>query len=314
MKKSIIFIFFIKEKNKMIKSLIKQITPDYIKSYLRKKNQIKHSKYMEGLIPLDEKNFYEILINNLGIEKGDTLFIHSSTAKLKLSFPIYNIIPMILEIVGEKGTILFPAYPKLNSYEFLKSGLLFDIKKSVSYTGILTEFARRHSKAIRSIHPTKSVVAIGGNAEYLTANHQLSPYPYDINSPYFRITEFNGKVIGLGVKTTYLSCVHCVEDFFKNKFPVSPYHKRLFEAPCIGYNGKTEIVRTYAHIIDKMDFNLPEYFKKYIPKEICQDININGMNFFRSDAKSMIDKMIELVDDNITIYKKRHYKLNYMFK
>lgn len=223
---------------------------------------------------------------------------------MNLDFPSYKIINILLNIVGESGTILFPTYPKLNSYLTLKRGEIFDIRKSLSYTGILSEYARRHSHALRSLHPTKSVVAIGPLAKELTDGHENSPYPYDIDSPYFKLTKYNAKIIGIGVKTTYLSAVHTVDDTMRDIFPLNPYHKQLFEAQCINYNNDKVIVKTYAHNMKYMNFDLPDFFKKNVPKEICEDINIDGMNFFRADAKPMYDYMVNLLKEKkITIYK-----------
>ena len=50
-----------------------------------------------------------ILKENLNIKKNDIVFIHSSVDNLNLDFPFYKIINIILEIVGENGTILFPS-------------------------------------------------------------------------------------------------------------------------------------------------------------------------------------------------------------
>jgi len=40
-----------------------------------------------------------------------------------------------------------------------------------------------------------------------------------------------------------LSFVHCVEDSLKQNFPLNPYHERLFEARCVNYDGRIELVR-----------------------------------------------------------------------
>ena len=74
-----------------------------------------------------------------------------------------------------------------------EAGKCFRCAAHASYTGILTEFARRQRKAIRSLHPTKSVCAIGPAATELTATHHLSPYPYDTDSPYYKLIAGGGE-------------------------------------------------------------------------------------------------------------------------
>src|SRR5262249_5838445 len=148
-----------------------------------------------------------------------------------------------------KGTLLFPTYPnhRISSYEYLRQGRTFDVRKTPSYSGLLTEFARRQPGTWRSLHPTKSVCALGPLARELTDTHENSRYPYDRGSPFFKLTEYGAKIIGLGVWTSRLSFCYCVDDAMKDQFPVPVYHDRVFAVPCIDYAGQTKIVETYAH-------------------------------------------------------------------
>jgi aminoglycoside 3-N-acetyltransferase len=292
----------------IIKYLFKKIIPGYIKKKFNKNKRIGKRNYILSLNKLTSGIMFDIISNDLGIEKGDVVFIHSSIDGLNLDFTVYELLNILLDIITDEGTLLFPAYPMENSYKFLKSKKIFNIKSTPAYTGLLNEFARRHKRARRSLHPTKSVVAIGKKAREITDEHYLSPYPYDVNSPYYKIINLNAKIIGLGVSTQYMSCVHCVDDYFKDNFPVNPYHKKLFSANCIDYDGKVQIVKTYAHNMMKMDFDIPSFIKKYIPSVICNDLNIDGMQFFRADAKRLIEKMINLAEDKIIIYKKIFHK------
>ncbi len=257
-------------------------------------------------------NVYEfeaLLVNDLGIKNGDTIFIHSSLDNLNLNFSPYEILIMLLNLVGTEGTIVFPTYPIGYSYDFLKQKKVFNLKTTPSATGILSELARRHKDALRSLHPTKSVTAIGKNAEEITSSHHLSPYPYDATSPYQKIYKFEAKIIGLGIKTTYLSCVHTVDDTYKNDFPVEVYHKQLFDSLCVNSDCMEVIVKTWAHDMNKMVFNLPHFFGKYVDKSICSDLKIMGYDFFRADAFKLYINMIELYEsDNITIYPKKLYR------
>lgn len=289
-------------------SILSQILPKSL-IYKIKTYQIEQQKKEIAKLPLlDELSFEKILINDVGLEKGDTVFIHSSIDKLNLAFPFYNILSILRSVLGEEGTFLFPTYPKLTSYKFLVSGEIFNVKKTASYTGILNEFARRQKDAIRSLHPTKSVTAIGKNAKELTATHQNSPYPYDICSPYYLINNFNAKIIGLGINTSHLSFVHTIDDYLKEDFPVFPYHNQLFEAKVKDYSGNIIDVPTYAHDMKKMGFDLPKFVEDNFDKSIAKNINIDGMKFARCYSKPLFDKMVDMALSGKTIYPKKHYK------
>lgn len=263
-----------------------------------------------SLPPLTERDLSRILVDELKLASGDTVFIHSSIDQLNPDFPFYRLLSLLQQATGPEGTLLFPTYPQVASYEFLARGEIFNVRKTPSYTGILTEFARRQRSALRSLHPTKSVCAIGRRARELTATHQLSPYPYDQDSPYKKIVEYDGKIVGLGVTTANLSFVHCTDDALKDDFPVRPYHDKLFEAHCVNYEGEAEIVRTYAHDLRKMNHNIPRFMKKHIPAEVCRDLNILGRPFFRADAAPLFALMVELAKKGITIYPQSAYSNN----
>jgi aminoglycoside 3-N-acetyltransferase len=255
------------------------------------------------LLPvLSEEAFRTILTRELALREGDTVLVHSSIDELNLGFPYGHVLGILLQTVGPRGTLIFPTYPQRPSYEFLTSGEIFDVRKTPSFTGILTELARRHPEAVRSLHPTKSVCAIGSHAKELVSTHHESPYPFDSCSPYFKLTEFGGKTIGIGVSTMKLSFAHCVEDALKEQFPIRVNHQQPFLARCIDYDGKERIVRTYAHDMRKMNFRTKHFIAKYIPDDICKDFRIQGREFFRGDATSLLQAMTQLARHGITIY------------
>lgn len=251
---------------------------------------------------LTEEKFKSILSDQLGLAEDDSVLIHSSMNQLNLSFSFGQILSLVRSVIGEKGTMLFPTFPSLPSYQFLSRGETFDVRKTPSHMGILTEYARRQRDAVRSLHPTKSVCAIGPLARTLTARHSESPYAFDRCSPYYKLAEHGGKIIGLGVSTERNSFVHCVEDVLKENFPVRVHHEQLFDARCLNYANEMVVVKTFAHDLKKMNHNIPRYMRDHISHDACLDLKINGMKFFRSDAAKLLDQMTRLAARGITIY------------
>src|SRR3989475_3851755 len=260
-----------------LRKLAKSILPTRTIDSLRHAKWERERRRVATLPPLTKNDFGEILRNDLNLTAGDLVYIHSGMDGLNLSFPFYRILFLIQEVIGPRGTVVFPTYPnhRISSYEWLKQGNVFDVRRTPSYTGILTEFARRQRDAVRSLHPTKSVCAIGPGAKEITATHHLSPYPYDICSPYYKLIEGGGKIIGLGTTTNYLSFGYCVDDALKEEFPVRVYHAEIFEAPCINHQGERVIVKTYAHDMNTtVDPDMPMFMKTYVSDEACRDLNV----------------------------------------
>lgn len=285
--------------------LAKKLLPARAFDSLRHAKWERERRRVASLTPLTEPDFKNILVDDLHLGAGDLVYVHSGMDGLNLSFPFYRILFLIQEVIGPRGTVVFPTYPnhRISSYEWLQQGNVFDVRRTPSYTGILTEFARRQRKAIRSLHPTKSVCAIGPAAGELTSTHQLSPYPYDTNSPYYKLIAGGGKIIGLGATTNYVSFGYCVDDAFKEQFPVRVYHDQLFAAPCINYEGERVIVKTYAHdMATTVHPDMPQWMRTYVSESTCRDLQVRGMKFFRADAPKLFAEMMELAKRGIIAY------------
>lgn len=283
-------------------------------SLVRRKKQLERAR-IARLPRLTESRFRDILANDLRLETGDVVLVHSAIDRLNLDFPFYRILSLFRDVVGPAGTVLFPTYPnyRISSYEYLLQGKVFDVRRTPSYIGLLSEVARRQTGAIRSLHPSKSVCAIGPLAHDLTSTHQNSRYPYDSCSPFYKLTEYGGKIVGLGVWTSRLSFGYCVDDALKKDFPVNVYHDRVFAVPCVNYQGVTEVVETYAHNMRKINaHDGPGFMKAHILPEICADLTLGGMRFFRAKAGPLFEEMLRLAKNGITCYRRSAYSKEYL--
>jgi hypothetical protein len=288
-----------------LQKIARTILPDRAVTSLRRAKWARECRRVASLPPLTEEDFRKILANDLNLNEGDLVYVHSGMDGLNLAFPFYRILFLIGEVIGSSGTVLFPTYPnhRMSSYDYLRQGKVFDVRRTPSYTGILTEFARRQSGAVRSLHPTKSVCAIGPAAADITATHHLSPYPYDTGSPYYKLIAGRGKIVGLGATTNYISFGYCVDDSLKEKFPVRVYHDEIFDAPCVDYKGERVTVRTYAHDMSRVVHpDMPPWFQKYVSADACRDLMVHGMRFFRADAPKLFAEMMSLAERDIIAY------------
>lgn len=296
--------------NMSIAGLAKRILPAVAYESIVRKKKERERSLLARLPKLSEAGLTEILTGDLRLTTGDVVFVHSSLDQLNLDFPFYRVLTLLRNVIGPQGTMLLPTYPnhRISSYEYLLQGKVFDVKRTPSYAGLLTEFARKHPDAVRSLHPTKSVCAIGPLARELTNTHQNSRYPYDACSPFYKLTEHKGKIVGLGVWTSRLSFAYCVDDAMKEEFPARVYHDRVFAVPCVDYDGKTQIVETYAHNMRIIDAHEgPNFFRTHIANDACADLTIKGMKFFRVDARTFFDDLLALAKQGITVYPRSVY-------
>lgn len=156
-------------------------------------------RFLNHIIIMDLVNqFYK-----LGLRQGDCFILHSSLRSIGyIEGGADIVIDAILEVVGPKGTLMVPTFTPRCS--------LFDVCKTPSEMGLITETLRRRPQAFRSWHPTHSVAAIGYSAEDLTRNH-LKHRALGKGSPIDRLAKMGGYVLLLGVGHDVNSTIHVGE-------------------------------------------------------------------------------------------------------
>lgn len=283
--------------------ILKRFLPS---SILRSLRSLYYKAKLLRIKTLSEDDFKKILSENLGIQKGTDMFVHSSMQLLKINFPFYRIIPILREIVGNEATILFPAthFSGRASDYMQDENVVFDVKRDSSIYGLVSEMALRTKGAIRSWHPTNSVVAIGPKAEEYVTEHHKDIYPCGKKSPYYKLIENNAILLGIGVSTEYFSFVHCVEDAKEYTFPIETREQNLYKTK-VKTPGSTiiEVETLAAHQRIKYR-NIPKYIKTNIESSIAKDFSFHGIPFYRAKAKELYEAMGKLAEQGITIYTK----------
>ena len=175
---------------------------------------------------------------NLGIETGDTLFLHSSFKSLgPVAGGAGTVISALEDAVGQNGLVLMPTFSLLPSRE--ERVAAWDTVKTPSTVGWLTEFFRRMPGTYRSDHYSHAIAARGKDAEAFVSDHlrregYQSPWDhrpwgntYGTHSPMFRAYTANAKLLMIGVDYETSTYIHLVE--------VIHWNKRLADDPQAEY-------------------------------------------------------------------------------
>ena len=165
---------------------------------------------------------------NLGIEKADMLFIHSSFKSLgAVDGGAGTVISALEEVVGQDGLILMPSFSLLPSREERVAS--WDVATTPSTVGWLTEFFRQMPGTYRSDHYSHSIAARGKDAAAFVADHlrregYQSPWDhhpwgktYGTHSPMFRAYKSDAKLLMIGVDYQTSTYIHFVEVIHWNK-------------------------------------------------------------------------------------------------
>lgn len=157
-------------------------------------------------------------LKKLGVQEGDTIIVHSSLSSIGWVEGGPNaVIGAIVEAVGQDGTVLFPTLTG-TSIDSAAHPPNFDAKLSPAQTGLIPETARLRLDAIRSLHPTHSVAAIGKRAAWITIEHELCRTPCGFGSPYDKLSDIGGKILLIGVTEAVNTCFHHSEELAKVPF------------------------------------------------------------------------------------------------
>lgn len=266
----------------------------------RKFQELKKKRYS----PISEEAFRNILLKQFLIKRGDVVFVHSAVGDLNIDFEPTKLLDIIIDVIGAEGTVLFPAWHFLNRAEdyYAENPPIFNVKKTRSKLGFLTEWARMNKQSKRSLHPTNSIVAIGKDAEYFVADHQLAKYPCGDKSPFYKLIGAKAKIIGLGVDVNNLTFLHCIEDVEPELFNIKTRTDQVHKIEVLDDQGKKIVVKTVLadKEIGKRDPIL--FFNRFIKNDKCLRLRISGSNFFMVNADVLHEELRYQAEKGNTIY------------
>jgi len=257
---------------------------------------------IENLPKISEERLQEILVKELGIQKGDNLFIHSSLDMINTDLNPLDILRIILDVIGKEGSLSVPTFTKYLSKDWMLMKKEFNIRRTPSGMGTFSEIVRRDKNALRSLHPTKSVATIGKIAHTLLDEHHLDIYQFGKKSPFYKLIQHDVKIVGLGVSMP-LSMVHTVEDVYHAEHPVEVNEKELFEKNCIDRDKNSISVKTFVHnpkVIVKA--NSKKFVKQYMKREDYVVYKHYFTPFYMVKGKQLFEELVSQMRDGNTIY------------
>ena len=172
------------------------------------------------LYQADGKKIYqadiEHALKKAGVKSGDTILVHSSlTAFGKLcpdnkesmdtyiDFLMNSIVNAMKKCVGTNGTILMPTF----SWSFCKKRI-FDVTKTPSEVGALTNYFRNLPGVSRSLHAIYSFAVLGRKRGFFM---DVGKDSFGKDSIFDKINKIDGKIIFFGAPFHSATFVHYIE-------------------------------------------------------------------------------------------------------
>ncbi len=166
----------------------------------------------------------------LGIGAGDTLLVHSSFDAFEgFQGKPSDVIGALQALAGPNGLLMMPTMIfSGTAVDYARSNPLFDVQRTPSRMGLVTELFRRSPGVVRSVHPTHPVALWGRDAEAVATGHHLALTPCGAGSPYAALLARRGKIVLLGTGINVLTFYHMLEELLEAELPVSPFTTEVY--------------------------------------------------------------------------------------
>lgn len=287
-----------------LKHLLKTLTSS--KQRLAFKRWKRHLKSLVISDTTTIEELRETLVTKLGIKVGDRIVVTSSFGNLRANYTPKDVIELLMAIVTKEGGIMMPYYPPINSSFWAKEGNVFDMNKTKSGMGVLTNVFSMMPEVVKSVHPTKAVCVWGKDAEVIAKGHENSTTPFYWDSPYGKYLKLGCKSLGLGVKN--IPMVHAMEDILSE--PMNFYYQQnRYRLRVIKKDGSEIEVETFVHNDEIMDACMS-------PGDYTASLNVDsykkepfGLSFlYVVDNTDLFEKMRSAFAKGYSRHTAFHYK------
>ncbi len=216
-------------------------------------------------------------LKQLGIRYGDKIIVTSDALKLliylkknKIKYTLNNLIDDLIEIVGEKGNIIFPTF----NWDFCK-GKSFNHNYTKSMTGSLSNVALKRLDFKRSKNPIYSFAVWGKNqSKICNLNHKSC---FGLSSPFGYLINNNAKNLCIGMNyRDGFTFVHVAEEKIGVKYR---YFKKYSGITIKDNKKKNFLCKMYVR---DLNLNLETKIHKDLDKTLKKKKNIINKIFFET--------------------------------
>ena len=236
----------------------------------------------------------------------EILMVHSSYDQL---LPMYlgspqELLNELIKFCGTSRTLAMPAFVLggrlYDKNEYFRTHV-FDVRRTASEMGLLTEVFRRMPGVMRSLHPTHSICAFGPHALELTATHHLASTRTGHGTPFDVMTRRPTAIVGVGVE--YYRCLtqtHTAEDILGDAFPIQ-FEKVPFPVNLIDSDGnKLQYNLTIPRTSRQLDNT---FLRTLLPEDGLSEWGFRGTPMFATVAGRITECLLEAAKSGVTVYR-----------
>ena len=185
----------------------------------------------------------------IGLQPGDLVLVHSALRRLgPVAGGADTVIDALLAAVGPTGTVAVATH----TWKVVTSEQpVFHQTFTPSHVGALGNVLRQRAGAIRSLHPTHSVAAIGPRAAAFTSGHEQCGTPCAPTSPYDRLRDWGGKILIIGADLACCTFFHGCEEWAGMPWANTPEPVQLISLASDGRTIPVAVRHPYVNTWDR---------------------------------------------------------------
>ena len=238
-------------------------------------------------------------------EDFEIIMVHSAFDRL---LPMYkgsalDLLKELIDYCGKDRTLAMPAFVlggRLYDKATYFSTHSFDINRTPSEMGLLTELFRRTPGVVRSLHPTHSVCALGPLADKLTAGHGAAPTRTGKGTPFEFMNRHRTAIVGLGIE--YFRCLtHSLTaiDMMDDEYPIKLQRKPI---PAVMIDSTGNKI-PYSVIIPE-GATPPDntLLRSLLSQDELVEWRFHGTAMFATQASVVTERLIEAAKRGVTVY------------
>ena len=226
------------------------------------------------------------------VQDGETIIVHTSYKSLGgVEGGADAVIDVMCELVGPRGTVLFPAF----NFQAWTETHYFDVLETPSKMGAITELARLRPRVKRTPHPIYSFSVWGARADEFAAADDAEAY--GPNSAFALFHKLNGTILSIGLDfNNTFSMHHYVE------YRTGCDYRRVkeFAGIYMGYD-RTPRVKTYSMFVrnsDRVKTYINPGMDELLAAGVIKEIQVGAAKVHFATANEFFDNMSVIVREH----------------
>lgn len=247
----------------------------------------------------------ESALRALGVSEGDSIVVHAAFRPLNgfRGEPVH-IIDCLLDIIGPNGHLLMLSMPYGGTArEYLESHPVFDVRRTPSRMGVLSECFRRRRGVLRSLNPLHPVLAWGPRADWIVAGHEALAHSCGRGSPFERMLALDAKALFFDVGLETLTFAHYLEEMFSDTAPVPVYADDPVEVSIIDARGQRTRASVFPFAPEALQLrNFSVLYDALIADRLVTRLRVGNTRLRLMRLADVVDQATRLHDRGIHVY------------